>query len=202
MTDLSAFSIIDKFMDVSPRPVSAQGVTTINDGSITASTVARLPTDSASIDMHYNFPVARTVYHTNIYPNNLSHDVIGPDASGQAPIAYASWIKTVPPLPGGISLPRRHPARRVLSPRTRYDSREPPGDVVRPCQEHRSWMGAPKRGSRRPIEEASVAGLSRREPDMKAGLAEQFEMSRGAGSGWLPPAGQAVLNPSFSATRA
>lgn len=104
MTDVSAFSIIDKFMDVYPRNVPAPGATSIADGSISASTVSRLTTDSGSIDIHYDFKPAQTVYHVNLYPNDLNHDVIGPDASGKAPTAYAFWIKTVPALTGGIYL--------------------------------------------------------------------------------------------------
>jgi len=105
MTDVSAFSIIDKFMDVFPRNVPSPGVSSISDGSISASTVSRLPTDTGSIDIHYDFKPASTVYHTNIYPNDPSHDVIGANASGQLPTAYSFWIKTVPAFPGKLPAP-------------------------------------------------------------------------------------------------
>ncbi|MBO0863510.1 MAG: phosphodiester glycosidase family protein [Mycobacterium sp.] len=105
MTDVSAFSIIDKFMDVFPRNVPSPGATSISDGSISASTVSRLPTESGSIDLHYDFKPAQTVYHTNLYPNDLGHDVIGPNAAGQSPTAYSFWIKTVPAFPGALSPP-------------------------------------------------------------------------------------------------
>jgi hypothetical protein len=88
-------------MNVWPRNVPSPGPQTLPVGSVSASSVKRLPTDTGSLKLHYDFPAAQTVYHLGLYPNDPGRDVI-PTKNGQVPTAIGVWVKTEPPLSGGL----------------------------------------------------------------------------------------------------
>lgn len=101
LTDPAQFGVVDKYMNVWPRNVPSPGAQSIPVGSMSASSVKRLPTDTGSLKLHYDFPAAQRVYHLDLYPNDPGHDVI-PAKDGQVPTAIGVWVKTEPPLGGGL----------------------------------------------------------------------------------------------------
>ncbi|MBO0828822.1 MAG: phosphodiester glycosidase family protein, partial [Streptosporangiales bacterium] len=101
LTDPSQYGVADAYVNVWPRNVPSPGPQSISVGNESASTEKRLPTDSGSLKLHYDFAATQHVYHLTLYPNDPGKDVID-TRNGQVPSAIGVWVKTDPPLSGGL----------------------------------------------------------------------------------------------------
>lgn len=101
LTDPGQYGVADAYVNVWPRNVPSPGPQSISVGNESASTEKRLSTDTGSLKLHYDFAATQHVYHLTLYPNDPGKDVIN-TKDGQVPTAMGVWVKTVPPLTGGL----------------------------------------------------------------------------------------------------
>ncbi|HEX4203098.1 MAG TPA: phosphodiester glycosidase family protein, partial [Ktedonobacteraceae bacterium] len=106
LTDVSKWSVTNLYMSNYPRTVPSPGPQSVSTGSIALSTSEKhQPSDSGSMDLHYNFPAGQHVYDLNAYPNDLNEIQVPVINGNQPPTSIGMWVKGNPGLVNGSSKP-------------------------------------------------------------------------------------------------